>query len=184
MVERYSSDRLYGWLRIGPVSLEDISESWGKEVLKLAPGEISNVIELPHRFEIVRLLEKRPAGYMSYEEALPAVRNRLRKENRRKKKVLDILISLSFIIFFPFLILTKRKFKNLTDSFSILFGRKTWVGFSSNASTPLPKLRKGIFSPSSKQDGNLNSKTVNRLNMLYAKDYSTQTDLEIVMKNV
>lgn len=101
-----------------------------------------------------------------------------KKENIRKKRLLDILVSFTFIIGFPLLIFTRRKFRNFTDSFSILFGKKSWV--STNEEN-LDSIVNGILTPSSIQKEELDSKTIHRLNMLYAKNYSPSLDLEIII---
>jgi len=102
-----------------------------------------------------------------------------KKENRRKKRVLDIVVSSILIIIFPLLLFTRRKFLNLSDSFSILFGNKSWV--STNDAKNSLDLKQGIFTPNSLQKNSLESNTIQRLNMLYAKNYSPSMDLEIII---
>ena len=99
-----------------------------------------------------------------------------KRELQRKKRFLDILISLFLILLFPVLIFTRRKFTNLLDSFYVLFGRKTWVSVHVKENTfGLPK---GVFTPSS--GSVVDQKTADRLHMLYAKNYSSGLDLEII----
>ena len=100
-----------------------------------------------------------------------------KKENRRKKRFLDVSLSLITILLFPLLIFTKRKFNNLIDSFSVLFGKKTWV--ATNDTENSFGLKKGIFTPSS-NNKKVDEKTAHRLNMLYAKNYTPNLDFEIV----
>ncbi len=107
-----------------------------------------------------------------------------KRENVRGKKVLDVLLSVSMILLFPLLILTKRKFKNLGDAFRVLFTKLSWVGISPEANTNLPNMTTGVFSPvSSLNNQKLEASDVNRLNVLYAKDYTVQMDLAIVLSN-
>ncbi len=113
--------------------------------------------------------------------ALDVELNITKKENIRKKRLIDLMISLGIIGMFPLVLFTRRKFRNITDAFSVLFGIRTWVGFSSNATASLPSLKEGVFSPTSKIQESLDVNATNRINLLYAKDYNTQADLEIVL---
>ena len=104
-----------------------------------------------------------------------------KKENLRKKRVLDISLSLLCITLFPLLLLTKRKFKNLKDSLTVLFGKKTWV--ATNDEQNAFGLKKGVFTPNTAQEIK-DKKTAQRLNMLYAKNYATNLDLEIFWRGI
>lgn len=106
--------------------------------------------------------------------------------NKRNKRVMDIALSLFFLIVSPLLIILQHKpgsyFSNI---FSVLAGRKSWVGYSGelHTTTTLPGIRPGVLGP---LDGlpqhSLDQLTISRLNTLYAKDYKASTDLHIVWK--
>lgn len=85
--EEYSSDRIYGANRIGPVPIKEVPASWGDEVARLQKWQLSNVIELSDHFEIVQVIDRIPAGYQSFEQVRPSIEARLRRERRREAQV-------------------------------------------------------------------------------------------------
>ena len=107
--------------------------------------------------------------------------------NKRNKRTFDFFISLICILVLPitfWFYSNKTQFiKNLVNC---LIGKKTWVGFSfhsTSLSINLPKISDGIFNPTS------NSQTiepiiVDKLNMIYARDYSVKKDWDIFQKNL
>lgn len=106
--------------------------------------------------------------------------------NKRNKRLFDFLLAFLFLILSPILILVQsNKFGFLANAFEVLLGRKTWVGyFGSPSKVDYPKLKKSILKPLVK--GNLtelDKPTMNRLNFLYAKNYSTNLDIELVFQN-
>lgn len=109
-------------------------------------------------------------------------------EQRRNKRLLDILISLTLLILAPiFFWFVRSKSAYFSRIFAALFNQKSWVGYAetSDLNQNLPKLKTGIFSP---VDGvlvkNLNQPTIKRLNFIYAKDYEVERDVEIVWKGL
>jgi hypothetical protein len=106
-------------------------------------------------------------------------------ENRRKKRILDFTIALLLLPLSPIYFLLAKQgkgiFKNTLD---VLAGRKSWVGYCGN--TPrrgLPTLKHGIINPASpyKREKDLNDFS-DQLNILYAKDYRPQQDLELIFR--
>ena len=109
--------------------------------------------------------------------------------NRRKKRVLDLLLCLGFIPALPvLLIIQKKRLHFLLNFFSVLIGQKSWIGYSldsGNSSTKGPSVRNGVLSPASIMPVSLpDPETLRRLTMLYAKDYRAFTDLHIIWKNL
>jgi len=106
--------------------------------------------------------------------------------NQRNKRMLDILLSLFFILFFVVLFLfVKNKIRFLRNIFHVLVGNKTWVGYAKNNVNldDLPTIKTGILSPlDALKLKQFNIPTIQRLNFLYAKDYETIKDLDIVWK--
>ncbi|HTX87583.1 MAG TPA: glycosyltransferase [Bacteroidales bacterium] len=107
--------------------------------------------------------------------------------NRRNKRLLDILVSLVLLVFYPVTFFLVRKpgglFRNI---FRVLFGTRSLVGYATPSPTELqrlPHIRKGILHPA---DGyptqEIPPETLSRLNMMYARDYQILNDLLIIYK--
>ncbi|MHC1707754.1 MAG: glycosyltransferase family 2 protein [Bacteroidales bacterium] len=110
-------------------------------------------------------------------------------ENRRIKLVFDILVALSFLIVSPILIFfIKKPLGFIRNIFLVLFLRRTWVGYGKGEKTTginLPGIKTGILSPRDVL-GSLepDMETINRLNLLYSRDYKITTDLNILFKGI
>ncbi len=108
--------------------------------------------------------------------------------NKRNKRLIDLIFSLFFLIFFPVLFLfQKRPIGFLINIIYVLFASKSWVGYNYNLqyTTKLPDIKKGVLNTCDLINlSKLNTDTVNRLNLLYSRDYKIKTDLLIVIKNL
>lgn len=105
--------------------------------------------------------------------------------HKRNKRIFDILFSLFLALTFPLqLLLVKQPFTLIKNIIQVFLGQKTWVAYQATDKVDvLPKLRKGILSPVAVfQSDHLDQTTIQRLNMLYAKDYEWFADLEICWK--
>ncbi len=106
---------------------------------------------------------------------------------KRNKRWLDFIFSLIIFISLPVhLLFVKRKTGLISNAFLCLIGKKSWVAYHPSSSNPLalPKIKMGILNP---LDGVavkqlVNEETINRLNLLYAKDYEPTKDLEIIWR--
>ena len=112
----------------------------------------------------------------------------VKPENLRSKRMVDVVLSFILIILSPLLIiLVKKPGKMLKNLFSVMFGAKTFVSYSTSEhadTSLLPKIRKGVFSPISIIKSNdLSTILVERLNLMYAKDYKVIHDLNIILKS-
>ncbi|MFN5183560.1 MAG: glycosyltransferase [Bacteroidota bacterium] len=105
-------------------------------------------------------------------------------ENRRKKRLLDILLSLLLFILFPFLILfVEKKIRFILNIVSVLFGAKTWVGYSGKINSDLPVLKKSVLTPRVLYSENINGDSdIRRINLNYSKDYKILNDIKIILK--
>lgn len=109
--------------------------------------------------------------------------------NKRNKRFFDLFFSLILILFSPLLVLFQKKhmlfYKNI---FNVFFGLKTFVGFAEvylKTNEELPKLKKGILTLKSlKINANLDDVSLQELNILYAKNYSTWFDFKILLFNL
>ncbi|MCG3166901.1 MAG: hypothetical protein POELPBGB_02684 [Bacteroidia bacterium] len=111
--------------------------------------------------------------------------------NKRNKKLMDIVSSLLLILLFPILLfLVDKPFGMLRNSFLVLFGKLSWVGYyfprkEDEQLWKLPKIKHGILNPLDALDGQLvDTSTIQKLNMLYAKDYRLWNDVTIMWKGL
>lgn len=105
--------------------------------------------------------------------------------NVRNKRLLDLLLCLSFICLLPVLLfLVKRPVGFIKNIFKVLRGKMSWVGYSDNGvnSPLLPAIKPGVITSAEALKVELDQETNSRLNSLYAKDYSVYKDLELIRK--
>ena len=107
--------------------------------------------------------------------------------NRRNKRVFDLLWVLLLPIWAPVVALrTPGKLPQLVRGWgAVLIGRKTWVGYLpvQPGDPPLPALRPGVISfLADTGNGAIpDEKTRRRLNRQYAKEYTPERDLRILL---
>lgn len=114
--------------------------------------------------------------------------NSISKEsNLKSKRILDLAFAF-FAIIFSFVLIWVNKnisgyFKN---SFSVLWGTKTWVGYIPQGDlSQLPKIKKGVIHPGIHLNTSfLNADTIEKINLVYAKDYKVKNDLIYLFKNI
>lgn len=106
--------------------------------------------------------------------------------NRRKKRLLDFSVSFFGIVFWIFAAwFIKKPLKFFGDCFKVLFGRYSWVGYCPTNDVDgqrLPKIKKGIYNPASIVTGELDDEACNRLNVMYARDYTILKDFNILFR--
>lgn len=107
---------------------------------------------------------------------------------RRQKRLLDVLLSLLCLPFLPLLALRGQKVgKMLRNALSVLGGKKSWVGYAGDGSFSrnLPPLKPGVLSPADFPDvSELEPRTLEQLNFLYARDYKPSRDWEIFRRGL
>ena len=110
-----------------------------------------------------------------------------KQANRRSKRVLDIVSSLLFLLFYPLLMfLVKQPLGFLKNILQVLFGSKTWVGYArmEGKGIHLPEIKPGVLSPADGMKKSMpDSETLQKLNVLYARDYSVQKDLNLILSS-
>ena len=107
-------------------------------------------------------------------------------ENKRNKRLFDFLISFLLIVLSPILsLIIKNPVRMLKNLFSVLCGKLTFVSYSDTGDYEhLPKLKKGLFSAVSVFDkNNISQSAIDKLNMLYAKNYRLSKDFNILIKS-
>jgi len=167
-------------------SSKDISsETIIKEMLNLTGRSISFKIAPPESMSIIGSNSIHAAGQL-YSLDFNSVG---KESNRRKKRLLDIFLSLTFLIILPIHLFTNNEArKKLVYCFKVLINRYTWVGYDlsmgKQSIDDLPKLKEGIFKISQKNGITPTHTSIRQINMNYAKNYTISEDIEIVINQL
>ncbi|MCX6234398.1 MAG: glycosyltransferase [Bacteroidetes bacterium] len=107
--------------------------------------------------------------------------------NRRNKRFFDIFSSILFIITFPlFMFVVRNPLGLLRNILFVLIAKRSWTGYYSgdhNDISGLPRIRKGVLNPTDAfYDLNFSDETINRLNLLYARDYKILNEFNIIYR--
>jgi GT2 family glycosyltransferase len=106
---------------------------------------------------------------------------------RRNKRLFDLAFALALLPTLPVQPLVQRTFWPFIAQWArVILGKTSWVGYSTpgGSLSGLPELRPAPLSPASGLPlGLRNTANIDRLNFLYAKDYSLETDLRIVLQH-
>jgi O-antigen biosynthesis protein len=110
-----------------------------------------------------------------------------KQSNLRNKRLFDVTASLGLILSFPLWIaFVKKPFRALGQALQVFAGVKTMVGYHTSESidiSSLPKIKKGILAPSIAVDKEKdNIEVLEKLNVIYARDYKVINDIEILRK--
>ncbi|HEY6955257.1 MAG TPA: hypothetical protein VI385_08430, partial [Flavisolibacter sp.] len=109
-----------------------------------------------------------------------------RSNNRRLKRLIDVLFSVFSILLFPLhLLLVKKPLSFFRNGLLCLAAQRTWVGYIFH-SRELPVLRKGVLAPNGiplNREQNLPPENLEMLDYWYAKDYDPLRDAAIIIKN-
>nr|NQU92288.1 glycosyltransferase [Bacteroidota bacterium] len=108
-------------------------------------------------------------------------------ENKRNKRFLDIVVSIILLVGLPVNIFIYRKPLGLIRNiFKVLFFKTTWVGYCKTGAVKkekLPNIKPGVLNPSAAlRIKGLSGDTLERLNLLYARDYKIKNDLNLIIK--
>jgi GT2 family glycosyltransferase len=111
-----------------------------------------------------------------------------KQSNRRNKRIFDILASLFLLVLSPVILwFFENKSQFMGNIFGVFKGKKTWVGYISEPGLfeNLPVIKNGVLNPANLfAELQLDAEKKSQLNMIYAKDYSITTDLEILLKGL
>jgi hypothetical protein len=107
-------------------------------------------------------------------------------ENQLKKRLLDVLFGIFLFLCIPIAVFKPKKIiKKISQAVSLILGSKTLVSYLPHIQNQaLPALKQGFLYPASKVNKNTDSGTIERVNFLYAKDYSPNIDFELFLKNL
>lgn len=113
------------------------------------------------------------------------VNNIGRSENKRAKRLLDITISISLLMFFwIFIFIQNNKLNFIKNCFLVLIGSYTWIGFGKLNRKDLPSIKPSVLLPIDDNDKNNLVNNYNTQFFNYAKDYQTNTDIKYLIKNI
>jgi hypothetical protein len=156
----------------------DLSSS---EIMKLMqeelPGNVEFKIAPPESLFIIgsNSIDEQGNFYMVDINALsdPA--------NRRKKKIFDIITSAIVLILSPLLlILLKDASFKISAAWQVLTGKKTWIGIPVKSGKK-SFIKEGVYSPAGIfSNRQLDDATLNRIYVLYLKEYDVMNDLKIL----
>ncbi len=111
--------------------------------------------------------------------------NLAKAANQRKKRLFDVISCLIFVVLLPVnLFLIKNFGKFLSNWVAVASGQKTWVGYAQSSGAHLPKVQPGVISAATSFNAlHLDSETVSKINLLYARHYSVSSDIKLVWRN-
>ncbi|NOQ24294.1 MAG: glycosyltransferase [Bacteroidales bacterium] len=152
-------------------------------MLQLSGFNIDYKIAQPDTLSIIGSNSIETAGEL-YSVELNAIS---KNNNIRNKRFFDICSSILILLFCPLILLFSNiPFKLLNNSFKVLLGLKTWVGYykKSNVSIEnLPVIKDGILTPLDLRSIIESTDSfINKTNMVYAKNYTIWNDLNILLK--
>ncbi len=110
------------------------------------------------------------------------------EQNRRKKRLLDVVVALMLFFSIPFAIWrVEKKAGLMVNILKVFWGRKSWIGYCyvpSEIYLGLPVIKAGVLPCTEKLDETTSSdpQFADRMNMSYARDYKIAFDLEIIWK--
>ncbi len=107
--------------------------------------------------------------------------------NKRNKRFLDIITSLLLFGIFPVgIFIVKSPLGYFKNIFLVLFGKKSIVGYyhyDDVSIDKLPEIKKGILNPTDAfRTRKINKDTIEKLNLIYARDYKIYNDLNIIFR--
>lgn len=108
-------------------------------------------------------------------------------ENLRNKRLVDLAICLAILPLLPLaLFLVGSPLGLLRNLFLVLIARRSWVGYVPDKKEDverLPHIRAGVLHPlDAFGEDEISEEIRQRLNFLYARDYSIRTDFNIILK--
>ncbi len=112
-----------------------------------------------------------------------------RSINQRRKRFFDLSVSVLFIIISPVLaLMVRHPVEMIKNLFRVIFNKYSLIGYHEgfkNGAGKLPFLKKGILTPVDAIEPEIvDESVVEKMNMLYAKDYKIRNDINILYKGI
>ena len=107
------------------------------------------------------------------------------QNNLIKKRTFDLYISVAILFLSPLiLILSPKRWIILKNVFHVIFGSKTWIGYvKSGNNLKLPQIKENVFDINNNYNLD-NQDYLDKINIIYAKDYSVSNDFTMLIKKV
>ena len=108
-------------------------------------------------------------------------------ENKRNKRLLDIILSVGIFSFLPIFIFIVKDFIGLIiNVFLVFVSKKSWVGYvPEKTEHKLPEIKKGVLNPLDIVSNKENSQEMAfKVNLFYARDYKITNDIHIFFKGL
>jgi GT2 family glycosyltransferase len=105
----------------------------------------------------------------------------------RNKRILDVLLAILFIPLWPVLaFIVEQPLAFFSNIWSVLFARKTWVGYThGQVNKQLPPIKPGILPPYNiLKDYTPGHELQMHLNINYAQKYNPSMDFTLILKNL
>ena len=113
------------------------------------------------------------------------VNNVGRPENRREKRLLDIVVSLTALAFSWLLVwFQHNKLNFFSNILQVLFGVYSWVGYGKAHRKDLPEIKPSVLTPADGLKGKLTEERVNKTFLNYSKNYKMENDLKIIYRQL
>ncbi len=113
------------------------------------------------------------------------VNNVGKPENKRKKRLFDLMSSSLLLLFSPILIfIQKNKLQFIGNCFRVFFGIYSWVGYGKAPRKDLPELKPSVLTPADASNIDIANDKINLLFLSYSKDYKVEKDIKIIFKNM
>lgn len=164
---------------------EDISSQLViKTMLDLSDANVDYKIAPPRSISIIGSNSIDTAGDL-YVVNVNTITN---DKNRRNKRLFDVVVSVLLLVSYPFTLWwVKNKMGFLKNIFRVLWRSRSWVGYhkvNTELHLGLPVIRQGVLKTTDLLDINTenNLDTIDKVNLIYARDYKIANDLEIVFK--
>ena len=109
-----------------------------------------------------------------------------KKSQRRAKRLLDVVLSLMLFISLPLNVWwVKNKIGFIKNIMAVLRSSKTWISYDTSVDVRvLPKLKRGVLKTTTNLSQGLNdTKTIQQLNLVYAKEYHQLNDFKFILEN-
>jgi O-antigen biosynthesis protein len=111
-----------------------------------------------------------------------------KSSNKRIKRAFDIGTAIILIVISPVLaFIFSRPQIFYLNVFRVFIGLRSWVGYCDSPNLlalNLSKIKRGILDPSSGSNSELTIEQIDKLNLLYARDYRLKNDLVILLRNI